>query len=99
MVFFLPAALDRPRDPTLAGQRLTALLEAVEEGDASAVAEAVEPELPPAVRNTPAGWAYLRQRLDQLMRDGLGARTGEPAGAGAAAPTRPRWPPSTARPW
>ena len=24
------------------------------------------------VRNTPAAWAYIRQRLDQLMRDGLG---------------------------
>jgi len=72
VVFFLPAALDQPR-PDVAGQRLTALLEAVEEGDASAMAEAVELEMPPAVRNTPAGWSYLRQRLDQLMRDGLGA--------------------------
>ncbi|MGA3523678.1 alpha/beta fold hydrolase [Melissospora conviva] len=72
VVFFLPAALDQPR-PDVAGQRLTALLEAVEEGDASAMAEAVELEMPSAVRNTPAGWSYLRQRLDQLMRDGLGA--------------------------
>jgi len=43
----------------------------VESGDASAVADVVQAELPPAVRNTPAGWAYLRQRLDQLLRDGL----------------------------
>ncbi|MFI6261090.1 alpha/beta fold hydrolase [Micromonospora sp. NPDC051006] len=70
MVFFLPAVLDRPRGE-VARQRLTALLEAVESGDASAVAEVVAVELPAAVRNTPAGWAYLRQRLDQLLRDGL----------------------------
>jgi 3-oxoadipate enol-lactonase len=37
----------------------------------SAVADAVSAETPPAVRNTPAGWAHLRQRIDQLMRDGL----------------------------
>ncbi len=43
----------------------------MESGDASAVADIVTLELPPAVRNTPAGWAYLRQRLDQLLRDGL----------------------------
>ncbi|MER7893654.1 alpha/beta hydrolase [Micromonospora sp. NPDC094482] len=70
MVFFLPAVLDRPRGE-VARQRLTALLEAVQSGDASAVAEVVSVELPAAVRNTPAGWAYLRQRLDQLLRDGL----------------------------
>lgn len=71
-VFFLPAVLDEPR-PAAARDRLTALLDAVETGDAGTVAEAVAAELPPAVRNTPAGWAYLRQRIDQLMRDGLAA--------------------------
>ncbi|WP_434741847.1 alpha/beta fold hydrolase [Micromonospora sp. SH-82] len=70
VVFFLPAALDRPR-PATARQRLTDLLDAIGSGDASAVAEVVSTELPPAVRNTPAGWAYLRQRLDHLLRDGL----------------------------
>ncbi|WBB66211.1 alpha/beta hydrolase [Micromonospora sp. WMMD812] len=70
LVFFLPAVLDQPRGE-VARQRLTALLDAVESGDASAVAEVVSAELPAAVRNTPAGWAYLRQRLDQLLRDGL----------------------------
>ncbi|MEV6813831.1 alpha/beta hydrolase [Micromonospora sp. NPDC051296] len=70
LVFFLPAALDQPRGP-VARARLTELLEAVESGDASAVAEVVAAELPSAVRNTPAGWAYLRQRLDHLLRDGL----------------------------
>ncbi|MBQ1072256.1 alpha/beta hydrolase [Micromonospora sp. C31] len=70
LVLFLPAALDRPRGE-VARARLTALFEAVESGDAAAVADVVQAELPPAVRNTPAGWAYLRQRLDQLLRDGL----------------------------
>ncbi|HEX5597832.1 MAG TPA: alpha/beta hydrolase [Micromonosporaceae bacterium] len=70
VVFFLPAVLDEPR-PAAARARLADLLEAIESGDAGDVAEAVTPELPSAVRNTPAGWAYLRQRLDQLMRDGL----------------------------
>ncbi|MER7417924.1 alpha/beta hydrolase [Micromonospora peucetia] len=70
LVFFLPAALDQPRGE-VAQARLTALFDAVESGDSSAVADVVQVELPPAVRNTPAGWAYLRQRLDQMLRDGL----------------------------
>ncbi|MFG2048692.1 alpha/beta fold hydrolase [Micromonospora sp. NPDC048935] len=70
LVFFLPAVLDEPRGP-VAHERITGLLEAVQSGDASAVADVVSLEMPPAVRNTPAGWAYLRQRLDQLLRDGL----------------------------
>ncbi|MEU6074581.1 alpha/beta hydrolase [Micromonospora sp. NPDC047074] len=70
LVFFLPAALDRPRGE-VARARLTALFDAVESGDAAAVADVVQTELPPSVRDTPAGWAYLRQRLDQLLRDGL----------------------------
>ncbi|SDY07496.1 Pimeloyl-ACP methyl ester carboxylesterase [Micromonospora pattaloongensis] len=69
-VFFLPAVLDRSR-ATAARQRLTDLIATVEAGDLSAVADVVSTELPAAVRNTPAGWAYLRQRIDQLMRDGL----------------------------
>ncbi|WP_433127492.1 alpha/beta fold hydrolase [Micromonospora sp. CA-240977] len=70
LVFFLPAVLDEPRGP-VAHDRITDLLEAVQSGEASAVADVVALELPAAVRNTPAGWAYLRQRLDQLLRDGL----------------------------
>jgi pimeloyl-ACP methyl ester carboxylesterase len=69
-VFFLPAVLDEPR-PTAARPQLTALLEAVEAGELPAVAEAVSAEIPVGVRNTPAGWAYLRQRVDHLLRDGL----------------------------
>ncbi|MFE9694410.1 alpha/beta fold hydrolase [Micromonospora sp. NPDC005806] len=70
LVFFLPAVLDTPRGE-VARARLTDLLDAVADGDASALADVVSLELPPSVRNTPAGWAYLRQRLDQLLRDGL----------------------------
>ncbi|MEU7613243.1 alpha/beta hydrolase [Micromonospora sp. NPDC049204] len=70
LVFFLPAVLDEPRGP-VAHERITDLLAAVQSGEASAVADVVALELPAAVRNTPAGWAYLRQRLDQLLRDGL----------------------------
>jgi pimeloyl-ACP methyl ester carboxylesterase len=70
VVFFLPAALDEPR-PAAARQRLTRLLDALSDGDLNAVADAVAGEAPPAVRNTPAAWAYFRQRVDQLMRDGL----------------------------
>ena len=72
VVFFLPAVLDTPR-PLAAQHRLTALLEAVASGDAATVAEVISQEAPIQVRNTPAVWAFLRQRLDQLMRDGLAA--------------------------
>jgi 3-oxoadipate enol-lactonase len=79
VVFVLPAVLDEPR-PEVARRRLTELLSAVRTGDAATVAEAVAVEVPPAVRNTPAGWAYLRQRVDQLTRDGLGAGLANLAG-------------------
>lgn len=72
VVFVLPAVLDEPR-PDAARRRLTELLTAVRSGNAAEIAEAVSAEVPPAVRNTPVGWAYLRQRVDQLTRDGLGA--------------------------
>jgi pimeloyl-ACP methyl ester carboxylesterase len=72
VVFFLPAALDEPR-PDAARRRLSALLAAIEAGDSAALAEAVSVEVPGSARNTPAGWTYLRQRVEQLMRDGLGA--------------------------
>ncbi|MBY8873022.1 alpha/beta hydrolase [Micromonospora sp. PLK6-60] len=70
LVFFLPAAL-ATRHGEVARRRINDLLDAVAGGDAAALADVVAVELPPAVRNTPAGWAYLRQRLDQLLRDGL----------------------------
>ena len=70
VVFFLPAVLDEPR-PIATQQRLVALLDAIATGDAATVAEVISQEAPLQVRNTPAVWAFLRQRLDQLMRDGL----------------------------
>ncbi|GAA0709647.1 alpha/beta hydrolase [Dactylosporangium roseum] len=69
-VFFLPAVLDTPR-PAATQERLSALLESIEAGDAAAVADVISQEVPSQMRNTPAVWAFLRQRLDQLMRDGL----------------------------
>lgn len=71
-VLYLPAPVDGHRPPA-AAERLERLLAAIESGEAAAVAEAVEPELPAAARNTPAGWSYLRQRVEQLQRDGLAA--------------------------
>ncbi|MEU7871142.1 alpha/beta hydrolase [Dactylosporangium sp. NPDC049140] len=72
VVFFLPAVLDTPR-PAAAHERLTALLSAIEVGDAAAVADVISQEVPAQLRNSPPVWAFLRQRLDQLMRDGLAA--------------------------
>jgi pimeloyl-ACP methyl ester carboxylesterase len=69
-VFFLPAVLDEPR-PAAAEQRLTALLAAIEDGDAAALADVLSLEAPSKLRNTPAVWAFLRQRLDQLLHHGL----------------------------
>jgi len=70
VVFFLPAVLDTPR-PEAAKARLTALLAAVESGEAAAVADVVSMDTPPALRDTPSAWSYIRQRTDQLLRDGL----------------------------
>jgi 3-oxoadipate enol-lactonase len=70
VVLYLPAPLDGVR-PKVAVQRLERLLAAVDSGEAALVAEAIEPELPPSVRNTPTGWSYLRHRVEQLLRDGL----------------------------
>jgi 3-oxoadipate enol-lactonase len=72
LVFFLPAVLDLPR-PAAVRSRLAALASAVEAGDVAAVADAISVEIPPNLRGTPAVWSYLRQRIDQLMRDGLAA--------------------------
>jgi pimeloyl-ACP methyl ester carboxylesterase len=72
LVFFLPAGLDRPR-PAAARERLTALLDAVSEQDSAAISDVITDEVPVHARNTPAAWAYYRQRHDQLLRDGLGA--------------------------
>ncbi|MBG0566847.1 alpha/beta fold hydrolase [Actinoplanes aureus] len=72
VVLYLPAPLDGKRS-AVAVERLERLLASVESGEAAMIAEAVESELPVAVRNTPAGWSFLRQRVEQLQRDGLAA--------------------------
>jgi 3-oxoadipate enol-lactonase len=81
-VFFLPAVLDQPR-PTRSSARLADLLAALDSGDAGEVAEVVAQEVPAQLRNTPAVWAYLRQRIEQLMRDGLAEGLTELAGQAA----------------
>jgi pimeloyl-ACP methyl ester carboxylesterase len=70
IVLYLPAPLDGVRPPAVR-ERLARLLEAVGSGEAAAVADVVAADLPGAVRNTPAGWSHLRQRVEQLLRDGL----------------------------
>jgi 3-oxoadipate enol-lactonase len=72
VVFYLPAPLDGTR-PAAAEARVERLLAAVESGEAASIAAAVEFELPASVRNTPTGWSYLRQRVEQLQTDGLAA--------------------------
>ena len=70
VVCYLPAPLDGVR-PAYAVARMQRLLAAAESGEAAMIAEAVEAEIPTPVRNTPAGWSYLRQRVEQLQREGL----------------------------
>jgi 3-oxoadipate enol-lactonase len=70
LVLFLPAVLDQPR-PAAARERLTALMEAIEDANAAEVANVLSQEIPPSLRNNPATWSFLRQRMEMLMGDGL----------------------------
>jgi len=70
VVFFLPAALASPREPAVA-ERFDALLAAAEEQDPAGLADVISLEIPPSARATPAGWAYLRQRVEQIVHFGL----------------------------
>lgn len=72
VVFFLPAVLDEPR-PAAAMARATALLEAVEADDAPTAASLLSGEIPAGLRDRPAAWRYVRERLDALLKDGLAA--------------------------
>jgi 3-oxoadipate enol-lactonase len=72
LVFFLPAVLDEPRPPA-AMARATALLEAVEADDAPSAATLLSGEIPAGLRDRPAAWRYVRERLDALLKDGLAA--------------------------
>ncbi len=70
VVFYLPAALDEVRS-SVVGTRMKALLEAVETEDAPAAAALLSADIPAAMRDRPAAWRYIRERLDALLRDGL----------------------------
>jgi 3-oxoadipate enol-lactonase len=70
VVFYLPAALDEVRN-SAATARTRALLEAVETDDAPAAAILLSSDIPAALRDRPAAWRYIRERLDALLRDGL----------------------------
>jgi 3-oxoadipate enol-lactonase len=70
VVLFLPAVLDRPR-PVAARERLDALLVALDAADAAEVANVLAQDIPPSMRNNPAAWSFLRQRMETLMGDGL----------------------------
>jgi pimeloyl-ACP methyl ester carboxylesterase len=70
VVFFLPAALSEPREPA-AVDRFDALLVAAEDQDPGGLADVISLEIPPSVRASPAGWAYLRQRVEQIVHFGL----------------------------
>ena len=70
IVFFLPAVLDEAR-PAAATARTRALLEAVEADDAPAAATLLSSDIPIALRDRPAAWRYVRERLDALLREGL----------------------------
>jgi pimeloyl-ACP methyl ester carboxylesterase len=70
VVLFLPAVLDEVR-PTAATSRMRALLDAVDSDDAAAAASLLSADIPAALRDRPAAWRYIRERLDGLLRDGL----------------------------
>ena len=70
VVLFLPAVLDEPRAAG-ARERLDALLAAIENADAAEVANVLAQDIPPSMRNNPAAWSFLRQRMETLMGDGL----------------------------
>ncbi len=70
VVFFLPAVLDEPR-PIAAMSRARSLLDAVESDDAPTVATLLSAEIPAGLRDRPAAWRYVRERLDALLKDGL----------------------------
>jgi pimeloyl-ACP methyl ester carboxylesterase len=57
--------------------RATALLEAVEAEDAPTTATLISGEIPAGLRDRPAAWRYVRERLDALLKDGLAAGLAE----------------------
>jgi len=76
LVFFLPAVLDQPR-PQAAMSRARALIEAVDADDAPTAASLLSSDIPAGLRDRPAAWRYVRERLDALLRDGLAPGLGD----------------------
>jgi 3-oxoadipate enol-lactonase len=70
LVFVLPAVLDH-RASSASRDRIVTLLEALNSGDIGQLANQLVAEVPKTFRNAAPGWAYVRQRLDSLLRDGL----------------------------
>lgn len=75
-VFFLPSVLDQPR-PAASMARARALLEAVDADDAPTAASLLSSDIPAGLRDRPAAWRYVRERLDALLRDGLAPGLGD----------------------
>jgi len=72
VVVFLPAVLDVPRAAP-ARLRLDALWSAIESRDPASVARVIAEEVPSDLRHSAAAASFIQQRVDQLLRDGLGA--------------------------
>lgn len=70
VVFFLPALLDKPRDPS-ATDRLTALGRLSRVGDVEGVARLLRNELPPSVRDTTTATAYCRRHAETICRESM----------------------------
>jgi pimeloyl-ACP methyl ester carboxylesterase len=70
VVLFLPAVIDRPRGAG-ARQRFRRLLAAVEAKDPAAIAHVVALDIPPSQRGSTAAAAFIRSRVELLMREGL----------------------------
>jgi pimeloyl-ACP methyl ester carboxylesterase len=66
----MPAVLDQQRPPAQMA-RIRSLLEAVSDEDAATAAALLASEIPMALRDRPASWRYIRERLDSLFREGL----------------------------
>ena len=88
VVFFLPAVLRRAPRPDAArsgSPRCSAAAERA--GRRRGSPRWSRWRCRPPCAATPAGWAYLRQRVDQLMRDGLAAGLADLAEPGRRCPT------------
>jgi pimeloyl-ACP methyl ester carboxylesterase len=72
LVFFTPAILDEPRHDDVR-RDVGPVLDAVAAGDRAALTAAVRVEVPAGVVGTPAGEAFVRQRVAALLGSGVAA--------------------------